>query len=59
MLVGDRGFLLGNTLYPESVRKEAGNIERSIPRVDGHYKDWVESCKSGKPSGARLLRALA
>jgi predicted dehydrogenase len=54
MLVGDRGFLLGNTIYPEALRKEAGNIERSIPRVDGHYKDWVDSCKSGKPSGANF-----
>ncbi len=54
LLVGERGFILGNSIYPEAVRKEAGNIARSIPRVDGHYKDWVDSCKSGKPSGSNF-----
>ena len=54
MLVGERGFILGNSIYPNSLRQEAGSIARSIPRVDGHYRDWVESCKSGKPSGSNF-----
>jgi len=55
LLIGERGFILGTRIYPESLRKEVeSQIPRSIPRVDGHYKDWVDSCKSGKPSGSNF-----
>ena len=37
MLVGDKGFILGNEVYPESRAKEIGQIAKSIPRSDGHY----------------------
>lgn len=48
LLIGDKGFILGNRIYPESRRKEFGEPARSIARSAGHYRDWVEACKGGK-----------
>ena len=33
LLIGDKGFILGNTVYPESRRKEIGEVPGTIPRV--------------------------
>lgn len=52
LLVGDKGFLLGNRLYPESRQKEFAAPPRTIPRVAGHYQEWIQACKTGKPSGS-------
>jgi predicted dehydrogenase len=48
LLVGDKGFLLGTRVYPESRRREVAEIPRPIARSIGHYKEWVEACKGGK-----------
>jgi predicted dehydrogenase len=52
LLIGDKGYLLGNQIYPEARRKEFGQPAKTIPRVSGHYRDWVDACKAGKQSGA-------
>ncbi len=54
MLVGEKGFLLGNAIYPESCAKEAGQIAHSIPPSSGHYREWLEACKGGKPAGSNF-----
>ena len=54
MLVGDKGFILGNTIYPESRRKEVGAVAKTVPRVAGHYAEWAEACKGGKPAGSNF-----
>jgi len=54
MLVGEKGFILGNSVYPESLASEAGAIKRSIPRSPGHYREWIEACKGGKPAGSNF-----
>jgi len=56
LLVGEKGFLLGmgNRIYPASCAKDAGEIARSIPRSDGHHKEWVLACKGGKPAGSNF-----
>jgi hypothetical protein len=54
MLVGDKGFILGNDVYPESCAKEASQVAQSIPRSVGHYKEWIEACKGGKVSGSNF-----
>jgi predicted dehydrogenase len=48
LLVGEKGFILGNRVYPETRRREVGEIPRPIARSAGHYRDWVEACKGGK-----------
>lgn len=52
LLIGDKGFMLGNRVYPTQRAKDVGDIPRTLPRVAGHYKDWVDACKAGRPSGA-------
>ena len=54
MLVGDKGFILGNTVYPESRRKEVGTVAKIIPRVADHYGEWAAACKGGKPAGSNF-----
>jgi hypothetical protein len=52
LLIGDRGFMLGNRIYPAERAREVAQIPRTLPRVAGHYKDWVDACKAGRQSGA-------
>ncbi len=54
MLVGDKGFLLNDRIYPESRRSEVGQVPKTLPRSIGHHKEWVEACKGGKPAGANF-----
>jgi predicted dehydrogenase len=52
LLVGTKGYILNNRIYPESRRREFGEPPKTIPRVPGHYRDWVDACKARKESGA-------
>ncbi|MBI5396624.1 MAG: Gfo/Idh/MocA family oxidoreductase [Verrucomicrobia bacterium] len=52
LIIGDDGFIFGTRMYPEARRKQFFKTPRSIPRVAGHYVDWVEACKTGRKSGA-------
>ena len=54
LLIGDKGFILGNTIYPESRRREVGDIKKTIARSPGHYKEFIDACKGGKPAGANF-----
>ena len=54
MLVGEKGFILGNSVYPEALGKEAAQIAHSIERSAGHYREWIQACKGGKPAGANF-----
>jgi predicted dehydrogenase len=54
LLVGDKGYILGTSVYPESRRRDLGDIPKSIPRSGVHYKEWVEACKGGKPGGSNF-----
>jgi predicted dehydrogenase len=64
VFVGDKGRLLVHhgrgpggrpyTLLPE--REFAGfkPPEPSIPRSPGHHLEWIEACKTGRPTGTRF-----
>lgn len=54
LLVGDKGFILGNAVFPESVRKVAGEPSRHLEPSPGHYQEWIEACKGGKPAGSNF-----
>ena len=54
LIIGDKGFILGTTVYPDSRRDEVGVAPFSIPRVDNHYQEWAAACKGGKPAGANF-----
>ncbi len=57
LFVGDKGKMLEYTLIPESKRKEFGNPPKVIPRSPGHYQEWIEACKGGKPAGSNFDHA--
>jgi predicted dehydrogenase len=54
LLIGEKGFILGNKVYPEACAREAANVEKTIPRSKGHYREWIEACKGGNPAGANF-----
>ncbi len=54
LLVGEHGFMLGNTVFPESRAREVGDIPSTIPRSPGHYQEWISACKGGPPAGANF-----
>ncbi len=59
LFVGDKGSLMGPShagipmLIPESKRKETPRPPKSLPRSPGHYKEWIDACKAGKPEDAK------
>jgi predicted dehydrogenase len=62
LLIGDKGCLLGDRrgaggadqIYPESRRAEYKPPEPTLPRSIGHYKEWIEAARGGKPGGSNL-----
>ena len=54
LLIGEKGFMLGNAIYPEARAKKVGPIRTTIPRSAGHYKEWIEACKGGQPAGVNF-----
>lgn len=54
MLIGETGFILGTTVYPESRRKEVSDVPRHIPRVANHYGEWAQACQGGLAAGSNF-----
>ena len=52
LLIGDKGFILGNTAYPQSCAEPAANLAHTIERSPGHYQEWLNACKGGNPAGS-------
>jgi len=54
MFVGDDGVMIGHTLIPETKRQKYKMPPESLPRSIGHYEEWIEACKGGKPGGSNF-----
>ena len=54
MLVGEKGFLLNNAVFPESLREQADAVAQTIPRSPGHHREWVLACKGGQAAGSNF-----
>ena len=54
-IIGDKGKLLGHRPIPESKAKEIGKPPQILPRSPGHYKEWIDACKGGKPGGTDFV----
>jgi hypothetical protein len=54
MYVGDRGVLLTGrgrfTLLPENQFRDFAPPAKTLPRSIGHYREWIEAVKGGKPT---------
>ena len=54
LLIGDKGKILGSQLIPAAKRKAYQEPEKTIPRSLGHYVEWIQACKGGKPAGSNF-----
>ena len=54
LYIGDKGKMLGGRLIPESRQKEYGKPPQKLERSPGHYQEWVNACKGGKPAGSNF-----
>lgn len=54
LLVGDRGFILGTKVYPQSAAEAAQSVAKSIPRSPGHYIEWIQAAKGQKIAGSNF-----
>lgn len=60
LFVGDKGKLMcgcygkSPRIIPETKMKEYQRPEKTIPRSKGHYIDWLEAAKGGKPASSNF-----
>jgi predicted dehydrogenase len=58
--VGDKGVLLmggwaeSPRLIPESKMKAYIRPPKTIPRIKGHHRDWIDACKGGDPASSNF-----
>ena len=55
LIVGDQGAILDHRLLPESKMQEYGRPPRVLDRSPGHYQEWIDACKGGKPAGSNFV----
>jgi hypothetical protein len=55
LIVGDKGLLHNHRLLPESRMQEFGKPPRVLDRSPGHYQEWIDACKGGKPAGSNFV----
>jgi predicted dehydrogenase len=54
LLVGDKGFILGNRVYPDSLQADLASRPQFIPSSPGHYREFVEACKGRGKAGSNF-----
>lgn len=54
LLIGDKGFILGTTIFPESLRAGVSPKPQKIAPSTGHYKEWIEACKTRGQAGSNF-----
>jgi predicted dehydrogenase len=54
LYVGDKGKMLGHRLIPESRQQEYGKPPQKLERSPGHYQEWIDACKGGRPAGSNF-----
>ena len=58
LLIGDKGKLLtqrgGWRLIPDKRAMEYGKPPQKLERSPGHYVEWIQACKGGKPAGSNF-----
>ena len=54
LLVGEKGFILGNHVYPESLRAGGTGKPQFIQPSPGHYREFIEACKGRGAAGSNF-----
>ncbi|MFH1941194.1 MAG: Gfo/Idh/MocA family oxidoreductase [bacterium] len=47
---GDGGVMYENRIVPETKMQAFDPPPKILPRSPGHYEEWIEACKGGKPA---------
>lgn len=55
LIVGDEGMLLGHQLLPQARAEKIGKPPQTLERSPGHYQEWIDACKGGKPAGSNFV----
>jgi predicted dehydrogenase len=55
LIVGDKGVMLNHRLLPDAKMQEFGKPPQVLPRSPGHYQEWIDACKGGKPAGSNFV----
>jgi predicted dehydrogenase len=59
LVIGDKAKMYGHRLIPDTKAKEFGRPPRKLDRSPGHYVEWFEACKGGKPAGSDFAHHAA
>jgi predicted dehydrogenase len=57
---GDKGKLMCSShsaaprLIPQSFMEQYQQPPKTLPRVEGHHKEWIRACKEGTPTGSNF-----
>ena len=54
MYVGDKGIMLRDRLIPDKKWTEFGRPPQKLARSPGHWKEWLDACRGGKPAGSNF-----
>jgi predicted dehydrogenase len=59
LFIGEKGILAsgftgGPRLLGERSHKDFTPPSKSLPRTIGHYREWIEACKGGKPASCNF-----
>ncbi|MGA2498023.1 MAG: Gfo/Idh/MocA family oxidoreductase [Tepidisphaeraceae bacterium] len=54
LLVGEKGFILGNSVWMDGKHVEVPQKPRTIPASVGHYKEFIDACKGGLSAGSNF-----
>ncbi len=63
LFIGEEGkIMMGGAggspvLIPVSRMKDFKPPPKTLPRSPGHYREWIEACKGGKPAGSNFDHA--
>ena len=54
LYIGEKGMILGDEIFPESLQSTYSPPEPTIQSSPGHYKEWIIACKGGVPAGSNF-----
>jgi predicted dehydrogenase len=55
LIIGDKGKMYNYEIIPKARAKEIGAPPRVLARSPGHYVEWIDACKGGKPAGSNFI----
>jgi predicted dehydrogenase len=58
LLIGKKGKILSQKMefriIPEATMQAYGTPPKKLERSPGHYQEWIDACKGGKPAGSNF-----